>query len=162
VAFRTAMVLATTHIGISVLIVLAALPMETMARGEAGSAPLLEDFSLFLLGLSGLWLIWQGIRTAAHRHDGPWFGLAAGLIPCPLTLFVMTFAADKGVTLAGLGFAVMTLIGVTLVLGAVALSGAVLGTGLSRILPGTARAARGLSVAAGLALVWISIAALLR
>lgn len=161
-ALRTAMVLASTHIGMSVLIVLAALPVVTMARGEAGRAPMLEDISRLLLGLSGLWLIWQGLRPAAHRHDGPWFGVAAGLIPCPLTLFVMTYAAAKGVTQAGLGFAAMTLIGVALVLGVVALSAAVLSTGLSRIMPGTALAARGLSVTTGVALVWVSVVALLR
>jgi ABC-type nickel/cobalt efflux system permease component RcnA len=161
-ALRTALVLASTHIGMSVLIVLAALPLVTMARGEAGRAPVLEDISRLLLGLSGLWLIWQGLRPAAHRHDGPWFGVAAGLIPCPLTLFVMTYAAAKGVALAGLGFAAMTLIGVALVLGVVALSAAVLGTELSRILPGASRAARGLTLTTGLALVWISIVALLR
>jgi ABC-type nickel/cobalt efflux system permease component RcnA len=161
-ALRTAMVLAATHIGMSVLVVLAALPVVTLARGEAGRAPLLEDISRLLLGLCGLWLIWQGLRPAAHRHDGPWFGVAAGLIPCPLTLFVMTYAAAKGVILAGLGFAAMTLVGVALVLGVVALTAAVLGTGLSRIIPGTALAARGLTVATGLALLWVSVAALLR
>ena len=161
-ALRTAMVLAATHIGISVLIVLAALPVVTMARGEAGRAPLLEDISRILLGLSGLWLMWQGFRPVAHQHGGTWFGMAAGLIPCPLTLFVMTYAAAKGVTLAGLGFAAMTLVGVAFVLSVVALSATVLGAGLSRIMPGTALAARGLTVATGLALVWVSVVALLR
>lgn len=40
-ALRTNFKLAATHIGMSVLIVLVALPLVTMARGEAGRAPLL-------------------------------------------------------------------------------------------------------------------------
>ncbi len=125
-ALRTAFTLAATHIGLSVLIVLIALPVVTMARGEAGRAPVLEDISRALLGLSGLWLIWQGLRGHAHRHD-EWFGVMAGLIPCPLTLFVMTFAAAKGVTLAGIGFAAMSMMGVALVLGSVALAASAFG-----------------------------------
>jgi hypothetical protein len=56
----------------------------------------------------------------------------------------------------------MTLVGVVLVLGSVALSAAVLGAGLSGILPGTMLAARGLTAATGLALVWVSVIALFR
>lgn len=56
-----------------------------------------------------------------HTHQGWFAGLAAGLIPCPLTLFVMTLAVARGVPEAGLAFAGMMLIGVTLTLGVVAL-----------------------------------------
>jgi nickel/cobalt exporter len=151
-ALRTAFTLAATHIGLSVLIVLVALPVVTLARGEAGRAPLLEDISRALLGLSGLWLIWQGVRGQAHTH-GRWFGVAAGLIPCPLTLFVMTFAAAKGVTLAGIGFAVMTMLGVAAVLGLVALAASTFGRGVLALSRGAAVVTRGLLVVTGLALV---------
>jgi nickel/cobalt exporter len=151
-ALRTAFTLAATHIGLSVLIVLVALPVVTLARGEAGRAPLLEDISRALLGLSGLWLIWQGLRGQAHTH-GRWFGVAAGLIPCPLTLFVMTFAAAKGVTLAGIGFAVMTMLGVAVVLGLVALAASTFGRGVLALSRGAAVVSRGLLVVTGLALV---------
>jgi nickel/cobalt transporter (NicO) family protein len=152
-ALRTAFTLATTHIGLSVLIVLIALPVVTMARGEAGRAPVLEDISRVLLGLSGLWLIWQGLRGHDHGADGRWFGVAAGLIPCPLALFVMTFAAAKGVTIAGIGFAVMTMLGVTLVLAAVALAASTLGRGLLALSKGAALVSRGALVITGLALL---------
>jgi ABC-type nickel/cobalt efflux system permease component RcnA len=161
-ALRTAMVLAATHIGMSVLIVLAALPVVTMVRGEAGRAPLLEDLSRILLGLSGLWLIWQGVRSSAHRHGGTWFGVSAGLIPCPLTLFVMTFAAAKGVAAAGLGFAALMLVGVGLVLGTVAITAATLGQALNAVARRTERLARGLLVVTGVVLVAGSVAALAR
>ncbi len=46
-------------------------------------------------------------------------GLAAGLIPCPLTLFVMTFAMSRGVPEAGIMFALVMMLGVALTLSAV-------------------------------------------
>ena len=45
----------------------------------------------------------------------------AGLIPCPLTLFVMTFAIARGVPAAGILFAGTMMIGVALTLSAVAI-----------------------------------------
>lgn len=159
-ALRTAFVLAATHIGMSVLIVLAALPVVTMARGEAGRAPLMEDISRALLGLSGLWLIWQGVRGQVHAAGGRRFGVAAGLIPCPLTLFVMTFAAAKGVTLAGLGFAAMSMLGVALVLGAVALFASTFGRGVLALSGGAGLVSRGVLVLAGLALFVAALVAL--
>ncbi|MFN4156658.1 MAG: hypothetical protein ACK4HF_18605 [Paracoccaceae bacterium] len=152
-ALRIAFTLAATHIGMSVLIVLIALPMVTMARGEAGRAPLLEDVSRALLGVSGLWLVWQGASGHAHAAGGRWFGVAAGLIPCPLTLFVMTFAAARGVTLAGIGFAAMSMLGVALVLGSVALVAATFGRGMLAFSRGAAIVSRGVLVITGLALV---------
>ncbi|WP_352759250.1 hypothetical protein [Mesorhizobium sp. M0217] len=44
----------------------------------------------------------------------------AGLIPCPLTLFVMTFAISRGVPGAGILFAITMMVGVALTLSSVA------------------------------------------
>lgn len=70
----------------------------------------------------GLWLLIAAIRghAADGHHEGAAFGVVAGLIPCPLTLFVMTFASARGVPEAGLAFASMMLIGVAAVLASVA------------------------------------------
>lgn len=63
----------------------------------------------------------SALRTPRpHVHGGTALGVAAGLIPCPLTLFVMTFAAARGVPEVGLAFAGMMLVGVALVLETVA------------------------------------------
>ncbi|TIV11302.1 MAG: ABC transporter permease, partial [Mesorhizobium sp.] len=48
-------------------------------------------------------------------------GIMAGLIPCPLTLFVMTFAMIRSVPEAGIAFAVTMMAGVALTLSAIAL-----------------------------------------
>ncbi|WP_352907166.1 hypothetical protein [Mesorhizobium sp. M0816] len=44
----------------------------------------------------------------------------AGLIPCPLTLFVMSFAMLRGVPGAGILFAITMMLGVALTLSSVA------------------------------------------
>jgi nickel/cobalt exporter len=59
-----------------------------------------------------------------HGHgdqEGVAVGIMAGLIPCPLTLFVMTFAMIRGVPEAGIAFAVTMMAGVAFTLSAVAL-----------------------------------------
>lgn len=124
-ALLTALVLAATHITISVLIVLLSLPVINYMFGGSGpgSSPLLEHLSRGAIGLIGLWMIWRGLRASSHNHTerkGAGFGFVAGLIPCPLTLFVMTYATARGVPVAGLLFAVLMLGGVALTLSVVA------------------------------------------
>jgi ABC-type nickel/cobalt efflux system permease component RcnA len=153
-ALRISTTLAATHIAVSVLIVLLALPVVSMVRGEQGSAPVLEDLSRVLLGLVGLWLIVSALRPApTHLHgEGTGFGLAAGLIPCPLTLFVMTFAAARGVPGAGLAFAAMMLLGVAARRGAGRLA--------ARALPGLAAVGRMALGLTGLVLVALGVSQL--
>jgi nickel/cobalt exporter len=61
-------VLAVFHVGMSVLIALLSLPLVSMAFGSVGRAPLLEDISRGLLGVIGLWMLWQGLRGTGHAH----------------------------------------------------------------------------------------------
>lgn len=102
-ALATSLVLSFTHVTMSVLIVLLSLPLIRFGFGaEAGRAPALELVSRWLLVAVAVWMLWQAVR-GTHRHaaDGnPAFGVMAGLIPCPLTLFVMTFALSRGVPIA--------------------------------------------------------------
>ena len=116
-ALFTACVLAATHITISVLIVLLSLPVIDHMFGGSGprSSPLLEHLSRGLIGLIGIWMIWRGLRVTSHVHarrEGAGFGFVAGRIPCPLTLFVMTYAVSRGLPTAGLLFATLMLAGV--------------------------------------------------
>lgn len=116
--------LSFTHVTMSVLIALFSLPLVSVALGSVGRAPPLENLSRGLLGLIGLWMLWKAFRGTGHSHgcEGFLVGFMAGLIPCPLTLFVMTFAISRGVPQAGVAFAAVMMIGVVLVLAAVALA----------------------------------------
>ncbi|MFD1326288.1 HoxN/HupN/NixA family nickel/cobalt transporter [Mycoplana ramosa] len=126
-ALMTAVVLSFTHVSMSVVIVLLSLPLVTIMFGSGGpgSSPILENVSRALLGLIGVWMICRSLGRGGHRHSDKSdiaFGMVAGLIPCPLTLFVMTFASVRGVPEAGLMFAVVMMIGVAMTLASVALT----------------------------------------
>jgi len=123
----TSLTLSFTHVTIAVLIAVLSLPVVSIALGSVGRAPLLEDVSRGLLGLIGAWMLWRAFSHGHHhKHEGEAFGVMAGLIPCPLTLFVMTFAITRGVPVAGLLFAGTMMIGVALTLSAVAILSIVL------------------------------------
>lgn len=140
-SLQTAFVLAATHIGMSVLIVLLALPVLSVAFGDAGRARVLEDLSRGLIGIVGLWLLVSAFRQQRNQHHKPglMFGFLAGLIPCPLTIFVMTFAAARGVPSAGVAFAFMILIGVAVVLTTVATLAVAARCGFESLLAGSGR-----------------------
>jgi nickel/cobalt exporter len=155
------LVLSAVHVGMSVLIALLSLPLVSVALGSVGRAPLLEDVSRGLLGVIGLWMLWQGACGSGHRHgQGMAAGFAAGLIPCPLTLFVMTFAISRGVPEAGVAFAVVMMIGVALVLGTVAAAAVLFRQQLLRLLSTRPRAVdavtRTIQIVAGLVLVVVA------
>lgn len=115
-------VLAATHVMSSVLIALFAVQILTRTLGGAGRAPLAEDLSRGLLVLIGAWFVVRALRGRRHqaRQEGVAVAFIAGLVPCPLTLFVMVTALARGVPLAGLTFAASMFLGIALTLGAVA------------------------------------------
>lgn len=136
----TSLVLSVTHVTIAVLIAVLSLPLVSIALGSVGRAPLLEDISRGLLGLIGAWMLWRALRHGHHhKHEGEAFGVMAGLIPCPLTLFVMTFAISRGVPAAGLLFAGTMMIGVAATLSTVAVLAVVLREQLIRFVEGRPR-----------------------
>ena len=119
--------LSFTHVTMSVIIALFSLPLVSiMFGGEGpGSSPVLQNVSRGLLGVIGVWMLWSAFFREPHSHDhrqGIVVGLSAGLIPCPLTLFVMTFAMSRGVPEAGIMFALVMMLGVALTLSAVAVT----------------------------------------
>lgn len=104
-ALASSIIVILTHVGSAILIVLAGFEILKRTLGGAGRAPQLEWFSHMLVAMIGLWLLWRALRP--HRHEvstrsGPALAFVAGLIPCPLTTFIMTYAVTKGLVLAGL------------------------------------------------------------
>ena len=135
-ALSTAFILSAVHVLMSVAIVLLSLPLVSSTLGSAGRAPLLEDLSRFFIGLIGVWMIWAAYRPSliyAPKQGNRAFAVFAGLIPCPLTFFVMTFAVAKGVVEAGLAFAMVMLIGVFVTLGSLALAVVTFRQGIARL-----------------------------
>jgi nickel/cobalt exporter len=119
----TALALTLTHIGTAVLLAFVGSALITRTIVGAGQVPALEMASRLLLVVVGLWLIVRAALGRSHVHgEGIAAGVIAGLIPCPLTLFLMFFASARGVPEAGFTFALAMLIGVGIVLTAVAVS----------------------------------------
>lgn len=115
--------LAFVHVTSAVVIAVTAATIVKRTIVGAGRAPVLELVSGALLAGLGLWLVWRGLRGRGHvHHEGIAVGAAAGLIPCPLTLFAMFLAQSRGVPEVGIAFAVMMMLGVALTLSAVAVT----------------------------------------
>lgn len=157
-----AMVLAFTHILTAVLIAVLALPLIETSLTSAGRAPLLEDLSRGLLALIGIWMIVRAWRGPPENHsEGAFVGVMAGLIPCPLTLFAMVLAINRGVPEAGLVFAGAMMFGVMLTLSSVAAGTILLKGGFAQVLDTHGaklqRVGRTTEAAAGLLLLAIGL-----
>lgn len=103
-AIGSSAVLIATHVGSAVILVLAGYVVLQRTIGGAGRARALEQASQTLIVLVGLWLLWQTLRPHAHQHgrSGPALAFVTGLVPCPLTTFIMTYAVAHGLLAAGL------------------------------------------------------------
>ena len=102
--FGISALLVLTHVGSAIVLVLTGFLVLRMTIGGAGRAPQLETASAVLVIGIGLLLLYRAVR---HRHDhaatdGPMLAIAAGLVPCPLTTFIMVYAVANGIVLAGL------------------------------------------------------------
>ncbi|MEY9585516.1 HoxN/HupN/NixA family nickel/cobalt transporter [Sinorhizobium fredii] len=129
--------LSATHVTMAVVIALFSLPLVSVMLGSDGSAPLLEDLSRGLLCLMGAWMLWSACFRPPHVHgegEGVAVGFMAGLIPCPLTLFVMIFAMSRGVPETGIMFALVMMTGVALTLSSVALATVLFRTRIEKLL----------------------------
>jgi hypothetical protein len=63
-----------------------------------GGAPFLNNVSHMLIVAVGLGLFWRAFQPHARDQQGPALALAfvTGLVPCPLTTVIMTYAATPG------------------------------------------------------------------
>jgi nickel/cobalt exporter len=158
-------ILAVTHVLSAVVLALAVTPLITRGLGGAGQSPVLETVSRGLIVAIGVWLLVRVWRGQRHLHgEGPVFGFVAGLVPCPLSLFVMVMALARGVPEAGLVFVAGMMAGVALTLAAVAAltllaRGAVVSL-MNRYGASIDRLSRGLDMLAGLLLIVIGMAEL--
>ena len=98
-------VLSVTHVASAVILALVGAPLLSRTIVGAGQSEIIEDVSRGLIALIGAWLVIRAVRAKPHLH-GEGFAVAfvAGLVPCPLTLFVMFLALARGIPQAGLTF----------------------------------------------------------
>lgn len=123
-ALSVSTVLAATHVLTAILIAFFAAHLMERSFVGGGRSPELELVSRVLLLGIGFWLFVRALwsRGAESRHEGLGVALTTGLVPCPLTLFVVVAALSRGVAEAGLVFAGSMLIGIALTLGLVAVT----------------------------------------
>lgn len=101
-ALAAAFALTLTHVGGAVLLAVVANTLVTRTIVGAGRAPALETISQVLLCLVGLRLVALAVIGRPHVHgEHVAAGIVAGLIPCPLTLFLTFYALSLGFSKPG-------------------------------------------------------------
>ena len=99
----TSAILVLTHVGSAVVLVLAGFIVIRRTIGGAGRAPAFEIASAVLVIGIGLWLLFRAWRPHDYvATDGRVLAFVTGLVPCPLTTFVMVYASTQGIIIAGL------------------------------------------------------------
>lgn len=90
----TGTLLAITHVGLAMVLVLAGIAVISRSLATAGRAPAFEVASAAVISIIGLYLLMRTIWAPAHTHDhdGRALAMVAGLVPCPLTTFILAYA----------------------------------------------------------------------
>jgi len=97
--------------------------------GSGGRAPGFEFTSAVLIIAVGLWLLLRALRPHEHAQaakDGATLAFVTGLVPCPLTSFIMVYATAQGIIAAGLLVTAGMAIGMTVTIASFALAAALL------------------------------------
>ena len=100
----TGFLLASTHVGIAIVLVLGGVAVISRSLAVAGRAPAFLIFSSALVASLGVYLLLRAVRPPQHGHipDGRALAIATGLVPCPLTTFILTYALARGKLAIGL------------------------------------------------------------
>lgn len=120
----TGTLLALTHIGTAVVLVLAGVAVISRSLAAGGRAPAFELASAALITLIGIFLAVRLLRSHSHGQirDGRALAVATGLVPCPLTTFILTYALARGKLAIGLAAVVGMMFGVIVTLASFAVS----------------------------------------
>ena len=97
-------ILAVTHVGLAVVLVLAGFAVISKVFALGGRTPQFELASGVLIIAIGGFLLWRSLKSDHHRssRDGKSLAFVTGFIPCPLTTFIMSYALARGMLAAGL------------------------------------------------------------
>jgi nickel/cobalt transporter (NicO) family protein len=77
-----------------------------------------------MVALIGTFLFWRSTRSDHERHerDGRTLAFVTGMIPCPLTTFIMSYALARGLLGAGLAITAAMALGMIATIGGLALA----------------------------------------
>jgi nickel/cobalt exporter len=119
-------ILALTHVGLALVLVLAGFAVISKAFAQGGRTPEFEVASGALVALIGAFLLWRSTRSGHHRHErnGRTLAFVTGMIPCPLTTFIMSYALARGLLAAGLAVTAAMALGMIATIGGIALAAA--------------------------------------
>jgi nickel/cobalt transporter (NicO) family protein len=119
-------ILTVTHVGLAVLLVLAGFAVISKVFAFGGRTPQFEIASGLLITMIGAFLLWRALREDDHAHhrDGKSLAFVTGMIPCPLTTFIMSYALARGMLGAGLAVTAAMAVGMIATIGGVALCAA--------------------------------------
>jgi ABC-type nickel/cobalt efflux system permease component RcnA len=124
-SFANGAILAVTHVGLAVLLVLAGFAVVSKMFAYGGRTPQFEAASGALILLIGSFLLWRSLRgehDVSSKQNGRTLAFVTGMIPCPLTTFIMSYALARGVLGAGLLVTAAMTAGMIAAIGGVALA----------------------------------------
>src|SRR3990170_5535795 len=90
--FVNGAILAATHVGLAVVLVLAGFAVISRAFAYGGRTPQFETASGILIVLIGTFLLWRSLSSGHHTEpaSGKMLAVVTGMVPCPLTTFVLS------------------------------------------------------------------------
>jgi ABC-type nickel/cobalt efflux system permease component RcnA len=115
-----------THVGLAVVLVLAGFTVISRVFAQGGRTPQFEIASGALVALIGAFLLWRSTRRDHHMHErnGRTLAFVTGMIPCPLTSFIMSYTLARGLLGAGLAVTAAMALGMIATIGGIALAAA--------------------------------------
>jgi nickel/cobalt exporter len=115
-----------THVGLALVLVLAGFAVINRAFAYGGRTPQFEVASGVLIAVIGAFLLRRALSSEQHAHgkDGTTLAFVTGLIPCPLTTFIMSYALARGMLAAGLAVTAAMTVGMIATIGGIALAAA--------------------------------------
>jgi nickel/cobalt exporter len=168
-SFSNGAILALTHVGLAVLLILAGFAVISKAFAYGGRTPQFETASGVLIVLIGVFLLWRSLASrhaVATQRNGRTLAFVTGMIPCPLTTFIMSYALARGILGAGLLVTAAMTAGMIAAIGGIALAASLARSRLmgllSRTEPLRERLGRALEIAGSLAVIGFGLITLVR
>lgn len=115
--------IAGLHVGSAIILVIAVGAASSALGRPSGIAVVLQTASAMAVTAAGCWYLWRALARGNRTHEAKYHGhsniaLAVGLLPCPLTMLILSAAlahASLGIGLLlvlVMGFGIMATIGV--------------------------------------------------